>query len=135
MADTTLSLQAEDNAMAKEALHSMTLEEVNAIAASVLSYISHYRNEAALLEEVGQDYAAKGYAEPGPTRMTSIAACIPAFVDASGQSTGTCPAHTLSCNHDHCNARNDNLPLQPASLLSLMQAVTAQVVLLLNCSH
>ena len=67
---------------------SVSLEEVNAIGASVLSYISHYRSEAELLEEVGQDYAAKGYARPGPTRMTSIVACVPAFMDASGQSTG-----------------------------------------------
>ena len=67
---------------------SISLEEVNAIAASVLSYISHYRKEAALLEEVGPDHVAKGYAKPGPSRMTSIVACVPAFMDASGQSTG-----------------------------------------------
>ena len=79
---------------------SVSLEEVNAIGASVLSYISHYRSEGTLLEEVGQDYAAKGYARPGPTRMTSIVACVPAFMDASGQSTGiTClqPVRHLPC--------------------------------------
>lgn len=71
-----------------EVVDSVTLEEVNAIGASVLSYISHYKNEAALLEEVGPDYLENGYARPGPTRMTSIVACVPAFMDASGQSTG-----------------------------------------------
>lgn len=71
-----------------EVADSVSLEEVNAIGASVLSYISHYRNEAALLEEVGPDPVSKGYAHPGPSRMTSIVACVPAFMDASGQSTG-----------------------------------------------
>ena len=71
-----------------EVADSVSLEELNAIAASVLSYISHYRNEAALLEEVGPDPVSKGYAHPGPSRMTSIVACVPAFMDASGQSTG-----------------------------------------------
>lgn len=71
-----------------EVADSVSLEEVNAIGASVLSYISHYRNEAALLEEVGPDPVSKGYAQPGPSRMTSIVACVPAFMDASGQSTG-----------------------------------------------
>ena len=71
-----------------EVADSVTLEEVNAIGASVLSYISHYRKEAELLEEVGHDPSQNGYALWGPTRMTSIVACIPAFMDASGQSTG-----------------------------------------------
>lgn len=72
-----------------EVADSITAQEVNAVAASVLSYISHYRNEEALLAEVGSDYTRNGYAEPGPTRMTSIVACVPAYMDASGQSTGT----------------------------------------------
>ena len=71
-----------------EVADGVTLEEVNAITASVLSYISHYGKEAALLEEVGPDPVSKGYAQPGPSRMTSIVACVPAFMDASGQSTG-----------------------------------------------
>ena len=71
-----------------EVTDSVSLEEVNAIGATVLSYISHYRNEAALREEVGPDHRAKGYADPGPSRMTSIVACVPAFMDESGQSTG-----------------------------------------------
>lgn len=71
-----------------EIANSIDAKEVNAVAASVLSYISHYRNEEALLTEVGSDYAQSGYAKPGPTRMTSIVACVPAYVDASGQSTG-----------------------------------------------
>ena len=71
-----------------EVADSVTLEEVNTIGASVLSYISHYRKEAELLEEAGHDPSHNGYALWGPTRMTSIVACIPAFMDASGQSTG-----------------------------------------------
>ena len=71
-----------------EIANSIDAKEVNAVAASVLSYISHYRNEETLLTEVGSDYAQSGYARPGPTRMTSIVACVPAYVDASGQSTG-----------------------------------------------
>ena len=71
-----------------EVADSITAQEVNAVAASVLSYISHYRNEEALLAEAASDYSRNGYAEPGPTRMTSIVACVPAYMDASGQSTG-----------------------------------------------
>lgn len=74
-----------------EVADSITRKEVNAVAASVLSYISHYRNEEALLAEAGPDYTSNGYATPGPTRMTSIVACVPAYVDASGQSTGMLP--------------------------------------------
>ncbi len=88
---------------------SVTLEEVNAIGASVLSYISHYQNEAALLEEVGPDPTQQGYAHPGPTRMTSIVACVPAFMDASGQSTGghayqhACTVSGLCLKATHCS--------------------------------
>ena len=77
-----------------EVADSVSLEEVNAIGASVLSYISHYRNEDALLQEVGPDPVSKGYAHPGPSRMTSIVACVPAFMDASGGSTGKQPSMT-----------------------------------------
>lgn len=89
----TCVLQGHDKLL--EVADSITLTEVNAVAASVLSYISHYRSEAALLEEVGPEAASTGYASPGPTRMTSIVACVPAFMDASGQSTGASPIHLL----------------------------------------
>ena len=58
------------------------------MAATYLSYISHYRAEEELLAA-----AEKGEGEfvvpPGPVRMTSIVACLPAFTDPSGQSSGT----------------------------------------------
>ena len=66
---------------------SITREEVNTLAATYLSYISHYRAEEELLSalEKGEgDYAVP----PGPVRMTSIVACLPAFTDPSGQSSG-----------------------------------------------
>ncbi|KAL0020811.1 hypothetical protein WJX79_007906 [Trebouxia sp. C0005] len=84
----TFMAQEEAHVRLLEVADSVTLEEVNAIGASVLSYISHYRKEAELLEEAGHDPSQNGYALWGPTRMTSIVACIPAFMDASGQSTG-----------------------------------------------
>lgn len=100
-----------------EVADSVSLEEVNAIGASVLSYISHYRNEAALLEEVGPDPVSKGYARPGPSRMTSIVACVPAFMDASGQSTGRQPSTTAwPVGNQPCHAC-DVLPAYAYSLL------------------
>ena len=66
---------------------SITREEVNTLAATYLSHISHYRNEEELLAaaERGEgDFAVP----PGPVRMTSIVACLPAFTDPSGQSSG-----------------------------------------------
>ena len=68
----------------------ITREEVNTLAATYLSYISHYRAEEELLSalEGGEgDYAVP----PGPVRMTSIVACLPAFTDPSGQSSGERP--------------------------------------------
>ena len=64
----------------------ITREEVNAAAASLLSYISHYADSEAAVAAAGADPGA--WAPPGPTRATSIVACIPAFTDPSGQSTG-----------------------------------------------
>ena len=68
----------------------ITREEVNSLAATYLSYISHYRAEEELLQAAEQgegDFAIP----PGPVRMTSIVACLPAFTDPSGQSSGECP--------------------------------------------
>ncbi len=71
----------------QEWAETVTQEEVNALAATYLSYISHYRAEEELLAA-----AEKGEGEfvmpPGPVRMTSIVACLPAFTDPSGQSSG-----------------------------------------------
>lgn len=64
----------------------ITSAEVNRLARSLLSFASHYRAESQLADEYQQDQA--GWAEPGPTRATAIVACLPAFMDASGHSTG-----------------------------------------------
>lgn len=64
----------------------ITLEEVNIIARSLLSYISHYGSEG--------EAAAEAAANPeqwlsfGASHATSVVACIPAYMDASGHSTG-----------------------------------------------
>ena len=75
----------------QEWAETVTREEVNALAATYLSYISHYRAEEELLAA-----AQKGEGEfvvpPGPVRMTSIVACLPAFTDPSGQSSGKSPS-------------------------------------------
>lgn len=65
---------------------SITPEEVNSLARSLLSYVSHYRNEATLVREYEENPDA--WAAPGPTAATAIVACVPAFMDASGHSTG-----------------------------------------------
>lgn len=66
----------------------ITVEGVNALARSILSAISHYGREAELFEEAGSDPLQNGWAWPGPTWATSVVACLPAFMDASGSSTG-----------------------------------------------
>lgn len=65
---------------------SITTEEVNTLSRSLLSYVSHYGNEAALQRE--WENAPDKWADPGPTIATAIVACVPAFMDASGHSTG-----------------------------------------------
>ena len=77
---------------------SITLEEVNALAASYLAYISHYRAEAELLEAAAR--GERRFAGPGPVRATSIVACLPAFTDPSGHSSGaprSTPPGLLRC--------------------------------------
>ena len=66
---------------------SITIEEVNLIARSLLSYISHYGSE----EEAAAEAAAnpEEWMEWGASHATSIVACVPAYMDASGHSTGT----------------------------------------------
>jgi predicted Zn-dependent peptidase len=65
---------------------SVTVEEANALARSLLSFASHFRSEAALLREFEAD--PSGWAPPGPTVTTAAVACLPAFMDASGHGTG-----------------------------------------------
>lgn len=64
----------------------ITIEDINKEAASLLSFASHYGTEAELLEEAAQD--PEKFAPPGPTRTTAIVACFPAFTDPSGESIG-----------------------------------------------
>lgn len=67
---------------------SITAEEVNALARSLLSYVSHFHNEAGLVHEYEND-PPTAWAAPGPTVATAIVACLPAFMDAAtGESTG-----------------------------------------------
>ena len=64
----------------------ITIEDINKEAASLLSFASHYGTEAELLEEEKQD--PERFAPPGPTRTTAIVACFPAFTDPHGESIG-----------------------------------------------
>lgn len=65
---------------------SITPEEVSALSRSILSFASHYGDEGTLLKE----YEANPnlFAAPGPSIATAIVACIPSFMDASGNSSG-----------------------------------------------
>lgn len=59
------------------------MEEVSAVAKSLLSYISHYGREAELKADFAANRPAWTYE---PSRATAIVACVPAYVDPSGQS-------------------------------------------------
>ncbi|CAL8466878.1 g6414 [Coccomyxa elongata] len=78
--------QRQSHELLKDWAETITLEEVNAVAASYLSYISHYQAEQEILEQAAN--AQGSFAGVGPVRATAIVACIPAFTDPSGQSTG-----------------------------------------------
>jgi len=67
-----------------EVAHTITLEEINALARSMLSFASDYSREGELLEDAAAHPDL--YAYLGPTRTTSIVVCLPAYVDASGDS-------------------------------------------------
>jgi len=63
----------------------VTLEEINSLARSLLTFASDYGSEGEALAEAAA--APPGaYVAPGPTRATSIVACLPAWVDANGAS-------------------------------------------------
>ena len=68
---------------------SITIEEVNMLARSLLSYISHYGSEAESAAEAAAN--PEEWLEWGASHATSIVACIPAYMDASGHSTGKFP--------------------------------------------
>lgn len=67
----------------------ITIEDINKEAASLLSFASHYGTEAELLEEAAKE--PERFAPPGPTRTTAIVACFPAFTDPHGESIGQLP--------------------------------------------
>lgn len=74
----------------------ITLEEINSLTRSVLSFASDYGNEASVLEAAAQE--PHKYTHLGPTRATSLVACIPAFVDQEGASIsgGGAPARGVN---------------------------------------
>jgi len=82
--------------------------EVNTIARSLLSYASHYGAE----EKAAADAAAapEEWMDFGASRATSIVACVPAFMDASGKSAGACSRLLLHWKHTRrcCVAKHGN---------------------------
>lgn len=62
----------------------ITLDDVNAVARSFLTFASDYGAERATLERAAGEPGL--WAAPGPSRATSIVACVPEFMDASGAS-------------------------------------------------
>ncbi len=56
------------------------------IARSILSYASHYGAEEKAAAEAAAD--PQEWMDFGASRATSIVACVPAFMDASGKSAG-----------------------------------------------
>lgn len=68
----------------------ITVEEVNKVTRSLLSFVSHLGREGEALQHAA---AQPDHWLPfGPSRTTSLVACIPAFTDKSGHSTGESPA-------------------------------------------
>ena len=82
----TVLEQREAHACLTMLADTITPEEVNQLSRSLLSYVSHYKNEAALVREYEE--SPESWGAPGPTAATAIVACVPAFMDASGRSTG-----------------------------------------------
>lgn len=82
----TVMDQKQGHAALLDLADTITSDEVNALSRSLLSYVSHYGREGEAWEEYQAD--PSGWAEPGPTWSTAIVACIPAFMDDSGLSTG-----------------------------------------------
>lgn len=65
-----------------EAARHVTPEAVNAIARSMFAFVASYGAEEETLAAAEADPGA--YSSPGPTRPSSITACVPAFVQESG---------------------------------------------------
>ena len=75
----------------------ITIEDINKEAASLLSFASHYGTEGELLEEAAEE--PERFAPPGPTRTTAIVACFPAFTDPHGESIGDFTSFLITCRH------------------------------------
>ena len=67
-----------------EAAATITLEDMNALARSMLSFSSDYGSEQVLLDQYAEE--PQHFMHLGPTRATSAVVCIPAYVDATGAS-------------------------------------------------
>lgn len=64
----------------------VTVEEVNKVARSLLSYISHFGKEMEAVEACAAN--PEQWLDWGASRTTSVVACIPAFTTEDGHSTG-----------------------------------------------
>ena len=67
-------------------MESVTREYLNNVSKSIWSFASHYGHERELLAEAEAGGELWGWL--GPTRCTAIIACVPAYTDASGLSSG-----------------------------------------------
>ena len=79
--------QSQAHAATLRVADSVTLEDVNAAAASLLAFASHFGAEADALAAAASLPEAWA-TPPGPTRATAVVACVPAFADPSGLSAG-----------------------------------------------
>eukprot|EP00798_Chlamydomonas_sp_ICE-L_P019762 gene19762-26456_t len=70
----------------KSVAETITLEDINALASSMLTFSSDYGNEAAMLKEAADPANVNAFSYLGPTRATSLIACIPAYIDETGAS-------------------------------------------------
>lgn len=70
----------------KRIAQTITAEEMLALTRSVLVFGSDYGRETDVLKEYKASKTE--WADPGPAFATSVLACVPEFVDASGMSVG-----------------------------------------------
>jgi hypothetical protein len=63
----------------------ITLDVVNAVARSLLTFASDMGSEQDMLDLAAQPDQEGLWARPGPTRATSVVACVPAYVTATGE--------------------------------------------------
>jgi hypothetical protein len=71
----------------------ISLEEVNAMARSLLTFASDMGSEQQMLDLAAQPDQEGLWARPGPTRATSVVACVPAYVTSSGEGIAAGGAH------------------------------------------